>query len=657
MKPSTSSAPERVQTPFADFLAIGEGSISHRRYLSDDFGLSLVFATSAGLLFRLLPNSPPMIKTGSAPRFRSPCELLSVDSTATLLSSSSEMKNMKPPLLLFIVVSVSLGALTVSVTGNNVGAYLPTDDMAVDCGSSSNFPGDKRTWIGDAEEGSRYSPIEKTRSSVVANANSPHPSIPPVPYYTARLSRAEFTYTFHVTAGPKFVRLHFFPSDYLNFSSADSFFSVEAAGFTLLRNFSASLLADYTTPPASGFSKEFCLTVGDDQILNITFAPTPGNSDAYAFVNGIEVVSMPERLYYNSVVDSTEGIKLAGQLSPYTFRNTDALAMVKRLNVGGQFIDSAGDTGMYRTWEADDDYVTSSYIGVLPVNTTIQLSYSDQVPNYTAPDIVYTTARTMGTNKTINLSYNLTWSIKVDTEFYYLIRLHFCEFQIEINKPTDRLFEIFIDSKLVEDRADVISWSGKGVPVYRDYAVYMPAGQKKISNLSVAVGALPDGYTLYTDGILNGLEIFKISNPDRNLAGLNPDPVPVPDNQPVPPPASKASSNHRKTAKIAIVAGVASVFTVLSLLAFFLYRRRNRAKDSTSSDGTSWWGPVSFATTKSMKTQESSLPSDRCRHFSLAEIRAATNDFDEVFVVGVGGFGNVYKGYVDGAPPKWRSSG
>ncbi|KAI6670373.1 hypothetical protein NL676_005258 [Syzygium grande] len=530
------------------------------------------------------------------------------------------MKNMKPPLLLFIVVSVSLKALTVSVTGDNVDAYRPTDDIAINCGISSSStvvkrtwigdaeegsryfsddfglplifvtsdyallvnsffrsiqprhhtppsvieqrdeehesvapavhrhlclarsahatpPVDKRTWIGDAEEGSRYSPIEKTRSSIIAKANGSDPSVRPVQYDTARLSRSEFAYTFHVTAGPKFVRLHFFPSDYLNFRRADSFFSVEAAGFTLLRNFSASLFADNTTPRASSFSKEFCLTVGDDQILNITFAPTPGNSDAYAFVNGIEVVSMPERLYYNSVVDSTEGIKLAGQVSPFTFRTTDALAMVKRLNVGGNSIDSAGDAGMYRTWDADDDYVTSSYIGVLPVNTTIQLNYSDQVPNYTAPDLMYTTARSMGTNKTINLSYNLTWSIEVDTNFYYLVRLHFCEFQIEINNPTDRVFEIFIDSQMVDDHADVISWSGKGMPVYRDYAVYMHDGQKKRTNLSVAVGALPDGYTLYSDAILNGLEIFKISNSDGNLAGLNPDPVPVPDNQPVPPPA------------------------------------------------------------------------------------------------------------------------
>ncbi|RXI09525.1 hypothetical protein DVH24_006202 [Malus domestica] len=44
----------------------------------------------------------------------------------------------------------------------------------------------------------------------------------------------------------------------------------------------------------------------------------------------------------------------------------------------------------------------------------------------------------------------------------------------------------------------------------------------------------------------------------------------------------------------------------------------------------------------------SSLPPHLCRCFSLSEIKAATQNFSQTFIVGVGGFGHVYKGHVDG---------
>lgn len=47
----------------------------------------------------------------------------------------------------------------------------------------------------------------------------------------------------------------------------------------------------------------------------------------------------------------------------------------------------------------------------------------------------------------------------------------------------------------------------------------------------------------------------------------------------------------------------------------------------------------------------SSLPPHFCRYFTLEEIKAATNNFDDVSIIGVGGFGNVYKGFIDRSTP------
>uniref|UniRef100_A0A7N2LI33 Uncharacterized protein n=1 Tax=Quercus lobata TaxID=97700 RepID=A0A7N2LI33_QUELO len=56
------------------------------------------------------------------------------------------------------------------------------------------------------------------------------------------------------------------------------------------------------------------------------------------------------------------------------------------------------------------------------------------------------------------------------------------------------------------------------------------------------------------------------------------------------------------------------------------------------------WGLSTLDATKSTKTLGSTTPpSDLCRCFSLAEIKAAGNNFDNVFIIGVRRFGNVYE--------------
>ncbi|PPD95597.1 hypothetical protein GOBAR_DD07379 [Gossypium barbadense] len=470
----------------------------------------------------------------------------------------------------------------------NVTPYHPIENTAIDCGSNSTNASspDSRSWVGDGN--GKFSPIEPQNNKYKSSARKS--SVNNVPYSTARLSYSQFTYSIPLTPGPKFIRLHFYPTSYPDFDepSKKAFFSVEGGGFTLLRNFSASL---HAVPEVPLIIKEFCINVDEAQRLNLTFIPSPDITDSYAFINAIEVVSMPINLYYTpKIVD--DGVPFVGQAqgSLYTLENNTALEMMYRVNVGGREIQPEEDTGMFRGWLKDDAYLTIAKPSALPVNGSINLTFRSDTPSYSAPREVYVTARTMGMSKTQNENYQLTWEFPVDSGFNYFRE----------PKKDDRVFEILLANLTAETAADVISWSGgNGIPVYRDYVVSIgKEGNQKQRNLSIALHPSPAWRTVYSDAILNGLEIFKLSN-DFVLA--SPDPM--------------------------------------------------RVKDTSSSKGVSQWSQFSgtgVPVKESTKCGGSSLPSDLCRYFSLSEIKRATNNFDNVFIIGVGGFGNVYKGFIDG---------
>lgn len=525
--------------------------------------------------------------------------------------------------------------------------YLPVVaftalDIALDCASQTNTTTQHRKWVADNNSTfllfDRDIPSSTSKSLQQSRSGS-------VPYSDARFSTSKFTYVFPLTSGQKFIRLHFYPTSYTNNVdlALDAFFSVTAGRFTLLRNFSASLHAAYLGDDI--VIREFCINVEQDQELSITFTPLPG---AYAFINGIEIVSMPTNFYFTPAGD--EGFKLVGGVNPFPITNDTALEMMYRVNVGGNAISPGDDTGMYRAWIQDVDYLTDARPSALPTNNTIILTFSANTQNYSAPRAVYTTARTMGLNKTINENYNLTWKFPVDSAFIYMVRMHFCEFQGEIQKEGDRVFEIFLADQTAETIADVIGWSGgSGFPVYKDYAVQIGArGTENKQNLTIALHPAPEGRTSRSDAILNGVEIFKLSN-NGDLSAPNPDVQINTGTTNTPEPTTKPKNN--RTTMFAVLGSVAAAFFILSLLGFFIFQRKRRTRYSyESTDGGSWWHGFSYATTinKSSKTRDgSSLPSDLCRHFSLPEIKAATNNFDDVFIIGVGGFGNVYKGLID----------
>ncbi|KAK7295503.1 hypothetical protein RJT34_18412 [Clitoria ternatea] len=500
--------------------------------------------------------------------------------------------------------------------------YLPIDHFSITCGSSSNFEADGRTWNGDINNKKLLS---ESQDSVAVTA----PASPFIkgPYTSARLSYSQFTYSFPVTPGPNFLRLFFYSISYPNFDHSKAFFSVKSGPYTLLHNFNASLNADAVSQI---FTNEYCINVEIGQKLNITFIPS--TTDSYAFINGIEVISMPNYLYYTNPNENTALPKLVGSENQYRIENNHALENTYRIKAGGRAIPASEDTGMLRTWDSDDTYLTTQSTESGDFSPRINLTFTNETPEYTAPEQVYRTVRNMGSNGTDNMKFNITWQFPVDSGFAYLLRLHFCELDPQVNQIGDFIFYIYIADQMVADRADILLWTDgkKGVPVVRDYVVFITESQKK-TNLSLKMHPHPK--TLIQDAHVNAIELFKISNSSNSLAGPNPDPPLIP-TEVLPKTSNKKNRGNKKT--LVAVAGVASGVVLLSfIVALFLVKRGEIRGKGKGKDGTSRGsGP-------------SSLPTNLCRHFSIGEIRAATNNFDELFVVGVGGFGNVYKGYID----------
>ncbi|KAL2570822.1 hypothetical protein AAZV13_18G213300 [Glycine max] len=110
-----------------------------------------------------------------------------------------------------------------------------------------------------------------------------------------RFSHSQLTYSFPVSTGPKFLRLFFYSTSYQNFHRSKAYFSVKAGPYTLLQDFNASLHADAGNDPGDYLFREYCTNLKDGDRLNITFiaSKTSQNPDSYAFINGIEIVSMP----------------------------------------------------------------------------------------------------------------------------------------------------------------------------------------------------------------------------------------------------------------------------------------------------------------------------------------------------------------------------
>ncbi|XP_062119668.1 receptor-like protein kinase FERONIA [Humulus lupulus] len=536
------------------------------------------------------------------------------------------MKNL-PVLIITSFYFLFLLYNCITAVNSDTPSNFPVDNITLDCGSLSDHDADDgRKWIKDEPSKFVQTQVQQANSTYASTAISLTNFGPKVPYFTARIFRSPFTYSFLVTPGPKFVRLYFYPAQYQDFDASKAYFHVTAGSFTLLKNFSANLVAKSLNQDF--LMREFCVNVVQpNKKLDITFVPQSSADYSYAFVNGIEIFSMPADLYYGAQEGMTPP-SFVGHSSQF-FDITEELALetIWRVNMGGRSIPANDDTGMYRKWsdQGNSILVTDNHLPFNPSHVTKPLEYS-KIRKDTAPAEVYQTALSMGNSTAYNIRHNFTCLFPVDRGFNYLVRLHFCEFEDLITKVGDRRFSIYIGNQMAREYVDIIEFSGgNGIPIFQDYVIYID------NKDSLSIDLHPNENSRYPDTILNGVEVFKISK-SGNLAGPNPGQQQA---TPFLNAAEKSTKKKKKTTLfIALGTGTGLLVIIVSWVVLWAVRKKKFFYDS-------------YKGKSNRLSKASSLPEDICRRFSLSEIETATNDFDDELVIGRGGFGNVFRGVID----------
>ncbi|PAN26076.1 hypothetical protein PAHAL_4G345500 [Panicum hallii] len=494
-------------------------------------------------------------------------------------------------------------------------SFTPKDNFLIDCGGTAPVTAGGKSYKTDAQANHLLAAKDAIR---VADDKADVPS--PV-YSTARVFKEEAVYSFPLAVpGWHFIRIYLFPLKGGDVDLASATFSVVTDDYVLLHSF---------TPENKPVLKEYLVNATENH-LAVKFQPLTGSA---AFVNALEVVNAPDEL----ITDSALAIAPLGETSGLVH---DAYQVLYRLNVGGPAIGPANDT-LGRRWDPDTPYVQSKE-AVKDVSVpTSTIKFPDGTSRLVAPTAVYASAAKMADADVGNANFNLTWKVDVDASFSYFVRLFFAD--IVSKAANDLYFDVYINGRKAISGLDLSTVTGGelAAPYYKDFVVNQTVATDK---LSIQVGPMGQD-TGRIDALLNGIEVLKMSNSVGALDGeFGVD-------------GRKADDGSGSRKAVAAV-GFAMMFGAFAGLGAMVVKWYKRPQDwERSSSFSSWLLPIhtgqSFTTSKgsgygshrSGNTFSSTMGLGR--FFTFAEIQAATQNFDEKAIIGVGGFGNVYVGEID----------
>ncbi|XP_020596941.1 receptor-like protein kinase THESEUS 1 [Phalaenopsis equestris] len=519
----------------------------------------------------------------------------------------------------FFRVKLCFSAITFAAFtfGISFAEYIPLDNYLLACGSSQNVSVQGRIFFPDSVQS-----FFSLKTSEDTAFYSPSDSLPSQIYHSLRIFTKPASYKFKLQQpGRHWVRLYFSPLPGSRHDLRSAPLTVVSDDFVFMKNFT------FNNFNHSYLFKEYSVNVTSTSLV-ITLIPSNGS---VSFVNGIEVVSVPDELVYDQA--------LAIPNAPYSGLSHRGLETMYRLNIGGPLLTPQNDT-LGRTWENDGKYLHVLGSAVIVAVDPLTINYPDGVRLEAAPKWVYSSADAMADANVTDLNFNITWVFSVDPSFLYFVRLHFCDI---VSKAMDTLvFNVYINSDIAIPSLDLSSLKGDlSVPYYKDF---VSNSSNNTSMMSVSVG--PDSMADLSNAILNGLEIMKISNDMKSFDGLNS----VVDLHP--------SSSSRKNTLSILIGSVVGALIALGLIALcYCFIVARRSKTNTHAQP---WLPlplygnsltISKVSTISHKSGTASCTSlastNHGRVFTFQELMDATNKFDESLLVGVGGFGKVYKGTLD----------